>query len=42
VLAFVRTTESGWGIHVINAGGSEQRLLMSDPVSSCCLDWSPP
>jgi Tol biopolymer transport system component/pimeloyl-ACP methyl ester carboxylesterase len=41
VLAFVRTTESGWGIYVINADGSQQRRLLFHEEALAYPEWSP-
>ncbi len=41
VLAFVRTRESGWGIYVINADGSEQRRVLFHGQALAYPEWSP-
>jgi Tol biopolymer transport system component/pimeloyl-ACP methyl ester carboxylesterase len=41
VLAFVRTTDSGWGIHVINADGSQPRRLLAHEQALAYPEWSP-
>jgi 7,8-dihydropterin-6-yl-methyl-4-(beta-D-ribofuranosyl)aminobenzene 5'-phosphate synthase len=41
VLAFVRTTDSGWGIHAVNADGSQERRLIYHNQALAYPDWSP-
>jgi Tol biopolymer transport system component/metal-dependent hydrolase (beta-lactamase superfamily II) len=41
VLAFVRTRESGWGIYVMNADGSQQRRILFHGQALAYPDWSP-
>jgi Tol biopolymer transport system component/pimeloyl-ACP methyl ester carboxylesterase len=41
VLAFVRTRESGWGIYVVNADGSDQRRLLFHGQALAYPEWSP-
>jgi Tol biopolymer transport system component/pimeloyl-ACP methyl ester carboxylesterase len=41
VLAFVRTRESGWGIYVINADGSDQRQILLHGEALAYPEWSP-
>ena len=41
VLTFVRTSESGWVIFVINADGSEQRRLLFHSQALAYPEWSP-
>lgn len=41
MLAFVRTTDSGWGIHAANADGSQERRLIYHNQALAYPDWSP-
>jgi Tol biopolymer transport system component/pimeloyl-ACP methyl ester carboxylesterase len=41
VLAFIRTSESGWGIYAINADGSDQRRLRFHAQALAYPEWSP-
>jgi Tol biopolymer transport system component/pimeloyl-ACP methyl ester carboxylesterase len=41
VLAFVRTSESGWGIYLMNADGSQQRRILFHGQALAYPDWSP-